>query len=132
LALDAQGNLYGSTTQGGPFNAGTAFELSPFGGGWMYTLINTFVGGGPVATPVLDAAGNVYFACEGCGQAGYDVKFTDNNGVWSSTLLHGFTGGGDGAAYPVGSLVLDASGNIYGMTYDGGTYGAGVIYEITP
>jgi uncharacterized repeat protein (TIGR03803 family) len=132
LATDAHGNLYGSTVQGGQYNAGIAFELSPLGDGWTYSLISTFVAAGPVAPPVFDAAGNLYFACEECGHDGYDVKLTDNNGVWSSTLLHGFGGGGDGATSPVGSLVLDAGGNIYGMTYAGGAYGAGVIYEITP
>lgn len=133
LATDAQGNLYGSTAQGGQSDGGTAFELSPLGGGWTYTLINnTFVSSGPGAPPVFDAAGNIYFTCEDCGRAGYDAKLTDINGTWSSTLLHGFSGGGNGATFPVGSLVLDASGNIYGMTYDGGDYGAGVIYEITP
>lgn len=132
LATDAQGNLYGSTVQGGQSSGGMAFELSPLGGGWIYTPISNFVGGGPEAPPVLDAAGNLYFTCDVCGHAGYDVKLTDNNGSWISTLLHGFTGGGNGATFPVGSLVFDASGNIYGMTYDGGTYGGGVIYEITP
>ena len=131
LAFDAQGNLYGSTAHGGQFDAGVAFEMSPTGGGWAYTLMNDFVTSGPQDSPALDAAGNVYFVCTTCGYSGYDAKFTDNNGVWTWSLLHGFTGGG-GATLPVGTLAFDASGNIYGMTYDGGSTNDGVIYEITP
>jgi len=34
--------------------------------------------------------------------------------------------------YPVGGLVMDASGNLFGATQAGGKYGAGVVFELTP
>jgi uncharacterized repeat protein (TIGR03803 family) len=46
------------------------------------------------------------------------------------TTLHTFTGP-DGAQ-PFSGLVADSSGNLYGVTYFGGAFGAGVVYEITP
>ncbi len=38
--------------------------------------------------------------------------------------------GGTGGNYPVGGVVADASGNLYGVTADGGTYGWGAVYEL--
>src|SRR5205807_5871669 len=63
LALDAGGNLYGTTTAGGAYNAGTVFELVPqAGGGWKEKLLHSFGNGtdGREAYPalVLDSAGN--------------------------------------------------------------------------
>jgi hypothetical protein len=55
-------------------------------------------------------------------------------GQWSETILHGFTGRLDGG-WPVGGVVLDSAGNIYGTTDMGGTGGienGGVIFEVTP
>jgi uncharacterized repeat protein (TIGR03803 family) len=57
-------------------------------------------------------------------------KLTYSRG-WLYTELYDFTGGSDGAG-PVGNLVMDANGNLYGTTSAGGANGAGVIWEITP
>jgi uncharacterized repeat protein (TIGR03803 family) len=46
------------------------------------------------------------------------------------TVLHAFTGT-DGS-HPQSGLVADASGNLYGAGYDGGTYGYGTVIEVTP
>ena len=35
-------------------------------------------------------------------------------------------------AYPIGNLLSDAQGNVFGVTQQGGANGAGVIYEFTP
>jgi uncharacterized repeat protein (TIGR03803 family) len=35
-------------------------------------------------------------------------------------------------AYPVGQLVVDADGNLFGATQTGGKYGAGVVFELSP
>ncbi len=131
LAMDAQGNLYGSTSLGGANNGGTAFELSPSAGGWTYTVMKSFeASSGPTDSPTLDAAGNVYLGCSNCGIAGSAVQLSNVGGVWNSNLLHGFRG--DTGAYPSGSLVLDASGNVYGTTNQGGANNYGVIYQIAP
>ena len=57
-------------------------------------------------------------------------KLTPSNGSWTYTWLHDFTNGSDGGA-PWGSVIFDASGDLYG-TAQGGSLGGGVIWEITP
>ena len=47
------------------------------------------------------------------------------------TLLHKFKESKDGAN-PMGGLVPDNSGNLYGTAYQGGQYGFGTVFEITP
>jgi uncharacterized repeat protein (TIGR03803 family) len=46
-------------------------------------------------------------------------------------VLHDFGNGTDGAS-PQAGLIFDASGNLYGTTYSGGTYGDGTVFELTP
>lgn len=132
LAWDAQGNLYGTTEFGGPLDGGTVFQLAPSGSGWSYTQLAYFAAesGGPTDTPTLDASGNVYVTVYDNDYEGSVVKLTQSNGTWSSTVLHEFQGS-DGS-FPVGSVVLDANGNVYGTTFVGGSDNAGVIFEITP
>jgi len=52
-------------------------------------------------------------------------------GKWAYTVLHEFGIGNDGGV-PEGNLVMDSKGNLYGGTVLGGTYGGGVVFELTP
>ena len=81
----------------------------------------------------LDSAGNVYGAtyADGAYGEGSVFKLTPSNGGWTLTDLHDFTGGNDGGA-PKGAVAVDATGNIYGTATQGGAYGQGVIWKITP
>ena len=140
LVMDKSGNLYGATTSGSA-TGGTIFELTPSNGHWTFTVLHGFTGGywsGPEAALVLDATGNLYGtkACylNGCGDSyGYGAAFklTAGNGGWSYTSLHDFTGGSDGGD-PRGGVILDRNGNVYGTASAGGSYGYGVVWEITP
>jgi len=144
LIFDQAGNLYGSTVYGGTSNNGTIFELSPSGGGWSYTVLYNFGpgviggGGGPQGSLAMDAAGNLYGTTHVSGANGYGsvFKLTKSGSGWTYTALHDFTGGSDGA-YPFGGPAVDANGNVYGTTMNGGTSGlycssCGVVWEITP
>jgi uncharacterized repeat protein (TIGR03803 family) len=144
VALDAAGNLYGMTVQGGDFNGGTVFRLSPVAGGWEHTVLHHFTGGPDGGQPyggvTLDAQGNVYGTTviggsggpcveDGCGTV---FRLTPGPGdTWTHTVIHDFTGGTDGfgAGAPV---VLDRRGNVYGMTPSGGESGFGVVYQLSP
>jgi uncharacterized repeat protein (TIGR03803 family) len=155
LVLDSAGNLYGTTVYFGnvsstcPDGCGTAFELSPRSGGWHFTLLHSFHltdGIGSFASMTLDSAGNLYGISEGgtsenCeGRCGVVFELSPVTGRgWHETVLHNFTGP-DGER-PYGGLVLDASGNLYGATSEGGnlsdcspTYGSGcgVIFKLSP
>jgi uncharacterized repeat protein (TIGR03803 family) len=134
LISDSAGNFYGTTAVGGARNLGTVFELSPSGGGWSYAILYSFTDqGAPQDALVMDAAGNLYGTTYGSasGEYGSVFKLSPSGGGWTYTNLYTFTGGHDGA-HPWGSVALDAAGNLYGTTPQGGAYGAGAVWEITP
>ena len=87
-----------------------------------------------MSTLLFDQAGNLYgttFA-DGANGWGSVFKLTPSMGGWTYTSLHDFTGGSDGG-YPVGNLVFDANGNLYGTASIGGTghWCCGVIFKIS-
>jgi uncharacterized repeat protein (TIGR03803 family) len=144
LVIDAAGNLYGTTVEGGEFGGGTVFELSPDGsGGWTHTVLYSFLGTSDGAQPyggvTLDAQGNLYGTAvvggtggtcpeDGCGVA-YELR--NAGGSWHEHVIHNFQGGNDGYG-PGAGLTFDADGNLYGMTPTGGADGLGVIYQLVP
>jgi len=139
LISDAAGNLFGVTGEGGPNNGGTVYELSPSGEGYTFQVLYAFTGMagfvGPVGILAMDSAGNLYGASgQGPSGHGFVFKLTPSGGRWTFTDLHDFTGA-DGNL-PFDGPTLDASGNLYGTTYYGGTGscsgGCGVIYQMTP
>ena len=134
VAFDRSGNLYGTTLQGGIGGGGTVFELSPSDGGWTFLLPYAFAGReGSFGSIVIDKAGKLYGTTGGDGvhQQGNVFRLTPDGDGWTYTSLHDFTGGNDGGG-PSDTLLLDANGNIYGTTQNGGAYGNGVVFEITP
>ena len=136
VALDALGNLYGTTSVAlGGRGAGTVWELSPSGGGWGFSVLHSFSGPaypGPQATLTIDAAGNIYgtstFTGEGSG-FGEAFKLTSSGGGWTYTSYEfdGIT-----LRNPECSVAVDANGNLYGTSLLGGTDNWGTVWEITP
>lgn len=58
-----------------------------------------------------------------------------SGGTWTETVLYTFRGNptsGPDGAYPAAGLVLDSSGNLYGTTAQGGTYGQGTVFKLAP
>jgi hypothetical protein len=154
LVGDQAGNLYGVSSTDGAGSGGTIFQLSPSAGGWTYNLIYALPNGypqegfcfiavetqgcsGPWGTLLMDPAGNLYGAsyANGAYHSGNVFKLTRSGGSWTYTDLYDFTGGSDGGN-PVGSLILDGDGNLYGTTHGGGSTncfrGCGTVFEITP
>ena len=138
LTFDGAGNLFGTTSCGGPATNGTVFELTPQpGGSWTETVLYTLSGlnsacGGPNTGVVIDAAGDLITASSYSGSSGGEVfELTPSSGGWRYTELHAFEYSSDGA-YPFGNLLLDGNGNIYGTTSEGGEFGAGTVWKITP
>jgi len=135
LIADHSGNLYGTTVHDST-GGGTVFQLSSSGGGWSYNFLYGFTGGidlGPYDSLVMDSAGNLYGTTFGDGRygAGSVFKLTRSSGGWTYSSLHDFTGGNDGGN-PVSTVSFDADGNLYGTASDGGAYGKGVVFKITP
>jgi len=143
VIMDATGNLYGTTPFGGGFcggnerTCGTVFELSPPslpGGNWTQTVLA--VGCNPSGGLVSDQVGNLYGTL-GCRQ-GYVFELsppTKEGQPWIPTALYVFcpfaSRCSDGKG-PVGGVIFDNAGNLYGATQEGGHANKGVVYEISP
>jgi len=144
VTMDAAGNLYGTTLAGGTdfygFGAGVVYKLDPAG---EETVLYNFCtqpgcidGAGPLAGVVLDSAGNLYGTTASGGPSA-----TDDPGVvykvaptGQQTVLYAFVGTTDGNS-PIGGVVLDSAGNLYGTTEAGGPgsswpYGSGVVLKV--
>jgi hypothetical protein len=143
VTLDSSGNVYGTTVYGGNGSCeidacGTAFELTPAGGGtWTESTIHSF---GSATDPGAPEAltfykGNIYGATAGGGtETGNVFELSPaSGGAWNETILASFTYGNDGQNpnSPNGNLVFDASGNIYGLS-QGGSDLSGTVFEPTP
>jgi uncharacterized repeat protein (TIGR03803 family) len=133
LIRDTQGNLYGTTFQGGT-GCGIVFKLDTNGTETvLYSFTGEADGCNPAARLVRDAAGNLY----GTTVVGGGVFELDESGTL--TVLHQFTGGTDGGT-PLGPLLRDAAGDLYGTTSEGGRLlctgghraGCGVVFKLTP
>ncbi len=135
LIQDAQGNLYGTTPGRGNGGYGVVFKLDPSGHETvLYTFTGGADGGSPVAGVIQDAQGNLY----GTTPYGGIATGTDGRGVvfkldpsGHETVLYTFTGGADGI-WPVGGVIQDAQGNLYGTAVEGGTAGHGVVFKVDP
>jgi uncharacterized repeat protein (TIGR03803 family) len=137
VVLDSAGNLYGTTSLGGTYGNGTVFVETRSGNTWTESVIYNFTGGkdgtNPPAGVTLDADGNLYGTTSFGGARGVGVvyKLSHHGSGWKQTVLHTFRGQRDGQ-YPVGGVVLDQAGNVYGTTFDGGVNGGGTVYELSP
>jgi uncharacterized repeat protein (TIGR03803 family) len=127
LIQDAAGNLYG-TTSSGASGFGVVFKLDTAN---HETVLHVFTGPDgaiPHGRLVLDGSGNLYGTTSAGGSSNLGTVFKiDANRVES--VLHNFTGDPDGAN-PYAGLVMDSSGNLYGTTENGGTYGFGTVFKI--
>jgi hypothetical protein len=158
LFMDDDGNLFGTTQQGGHplrgggLRAGVVFEVSPpaeFGAGsWTEKVIHAFTdsdgdGFSPESVPVADASGALYVTaryggnlqdCGGLG-CGLVAKLTKTDELWDETILYEFAGTDGFAPY---TLVLAEDGSIYGTTFIGGImscnngYGCGTVFKLHP
>jgi uncharacterized repeat protein (TIGR03803 family) len=136
LAFDAAGNVYGSSPLGG-LGSGLAFEFVNQTTFWQEKTIsnhfNSTVGSDPAQGMVFDKSGNLY-GTTGGGTSGNGTVFEltpTTSGQWTKTVLYNFQGGSDGAE-PVGQIVLDSAGNLYGSTYQGGASGNGTVWKLSP
>jgi uncharacterized repeat protein (TIGR03803 family) len=131
LTIDATGNFYGTTEDGGPHSFGTIFKFALSGGRLKMTLLYGFpncqLGCYPEGTLALDPQGNLY----GMAQGGTNSCGGFSCGTWKYAVLVNLTET-SGGVLPFYGLTLDSQGNLYGVTSSFGKYGAGTAFEITP
>ena len=106
----------------------------PAMGAVTYTVINTFNGSNgaqPLAGVVFDKLGNLYGTTSmgGLG-AGVVFRLSPNGNGWTETVLYQFGSRTKDGTFPVGKVVLDNKGNIFGTTNRGGAFDAGTIFEL--
>ena len=143
LALDASGNLYGTTSYGGVSGAGVVFKLTPRPGGQVAeTLIHQFSGCNGVECPdgfypfggvAFDASGNLYGATTYgggvgmvCTPPGSNVRvgcgvvyslIPSTKGAWKYRIVHRFPGDAEGGYLTDDRLAVDSNGDIFGTTF---------------
>ncbi len=158
MTIGSNGTFFGTTTGGGQGTCtydgsngcGTIFNLKPTPtrpptplSPWVETVLYRFTGGSDGGNPnvgnlIFDSAGDIYGTTEfgGTNNLGvvYELK-PAGGGNWTETVLYNFAGA-DGST-PLGGLVFDKTGNLYGTTKEGGDMtcnggaGCGVIYELS-
>jgi uncharacterized repeat protein (TIGR03803 family) len=132
LVQGGDGNFYGTTEYGGENGgAGTVFKMTPTG---QLTVLYAFSGGSDGSIPnaglVQGVDGSFYGTTYEGGASGEGTVFKiESSGAL--TTLHSFTGGSDGGTL-WGGVVQAADGNLYGTTQEGGLYGFGTVFQISP
>jgi uncharacterized repeat protein (TIGR03803 family) len=134
LLLDSTGNLYGTTEYGGAHSYGTVFEINTAG---KQTVLHSFCaesdcadGSRPLANLVLDSSKNLYGTTENGGDGGVDGVVFKLTLTGTETVLYTFKGGTDGEE-PVGGLVRDSKGDLYGTTLGAhGLFPSGVAFKL--
>lgn len=130
------------------------FELSPPsqpGGSWTEALLYSFQGWPdgffPASGLVFGSQGELYgtttlggsFACgPGCGAIFQLTPPSQPDGAWTKSDIYQFSG--NNGANPLGNLIVDTSGNLYGTTqyggpsycHVGGDFGCGLVFELSP
>ena len=143
LIFDSKGNLYGTASKGGANNgSGTVFELSPSSGGaWTEKTIYNF---GATTTDgiepaygslIFDGQGNLYGTTLKGGTNGSGMVFElmpGAGGTWTEKILYNFGASTTDAMGPYSGVIFDGAGNLYGTTHNGGAFGYGTVYELTP
>ncbi len=133
LVEDKAGNLYGTTESCGTSGQGTAFKVSKAG---KYKVLHSFAGGSSDgAFPIygnltMDKTGNIYGVTDSGGADGYGVVYKMNK-KGTVTVRYSFAGGSTDGCYPLGTVAVDKTGNLYGTTESCGTGGTGTAWKVS-
>ncbi len=145
VTIGPSGVMYGTASGGGTGNVGTVFKLSQVNSSWVFSPLYEFTRGSDGRTPyggvVVGPNGALYGATDEGGENSYGTVFELRPPAsfcrsvlcyWNETVLYNFTGTPDGE-YPLyENLAFDQAGDIYGTTSEGGMYGYGTTFELTP
>ena len=128
LVQGKDGNLYGTTLQGGARGYGTVFRLTMNGTLTTLTSFNYTNGGYPQAGVIQGADGNLYGTTLQGGLTGFGTVFSlTTNGALTTLYSFGYTNGSS----PAAAVVQGTDGNLYGTTSSGGAGGQGTAFKIT-
>jgi uncharacterized repeat protein (TIGR03803 family) len=135
LVEDANGNLYGTTSNGGNGNFlngvrgyGTVFEWNHTTG--TLTDLVKFAapsGASPAGGLLMDRYGNLFGTTSDDGSYGFGTIFEWIKSTDTLVTLANFNG--SNGVNPNGGLVEDADGNLFRTTFAGGKNGVGTLFE---
>ena len=131
LTQDDEGNLFGTTFEGGAYGNGTVFKINRSGALTTLHSFNYSDGAKPDAGVVLGFDGNFYGVTNygGAWNGGAIFKITPSGTL---TTLYSFC---NVTGCPVGEdptgLIQGSDGNLYGTTTNGGARGGGTVFKIT-
>jgi uncharacterized repeat protein (TIGR03803 family) len=128
---EAGGRLYGMASQGGSSNMGVLFVYDTLKG--LYTKKMDFTGtngNSPRGSLVRASNGKLYGMTNQGGANNFGIIFEYDPATDSFTRKHDFDG--SNGRNPFGDLVQASNGRLYGLTYQGGAYNEGVIFEFNP
>jgi uncharacterized repeat protein (TIGR03803 family) len=135
VAQGSDGNFYGTTSGGGADSAGTIFKLTP--AGQLTTLYNlcsqSDCADGEGASALVQATdGNFYGAMSAGGGNNEGTIFQISSSGTLATLYNFCpkSGCGDGVE-PLGGLIQDTNGTLYGTAFAGGPTGHGSVYSLS-
>jgi uncharacterized repeat protein (TIGR03803 family) len=132
LLVGSDGNLYGTTSDGGTGGNGTVFRLTP---GGVETVIHTFGGtadgANPYAALMEDSQGNFYGTTAAGGANGSGAIFRID-AAGTESLVYSFGASPTDGTSPYGGLIQDAGGNLWGTTTAGGVNGVGTVFSVNP
>jgi uncharacterized repeat protein (TIGR03803 family) len=100
----------------------------------LYSFTGASDGGNPLSNLVI-VGEHLYGTTFVGGAYGAGDVFelsTEGDGTWKEKVLYSFTGGADGANPYYAGVIFDGSGNLYGTTVGGGTFGLGTVFELSP
>jgi uncharacterized repeat protein (TIGR03803 family) len=132
VTLDTEGNLYGTTEDGGLYGAGTVYKLDASGN---ETVLYNFTGGSdgksPEAGVIRGDEGNLYGTtyAEGAHKGGVVFKLAPTG---TFTVVYSFGEAAGDGSLPYSGVVRDSEGNLYGTTSAGGSYFYGTVYKLEP
>jgi uncharacterized repeat protein (TIGR03803 family) len=133
VIADRQGNLYGTTALGGTGHGGTIFKIAPDG---TETTLYSFASGSESFDPwggvILDKQGNLYGTTMFGGELGNSGSVYKLAPDGTFTTLYSFGSGFRDGAQPLGNLVADRKGNLYGTTSTGGLQNCGTVFRVSP
>jgi len=133
VVLDKAGNIYGAAPNGGAYGGGAVFKIDANGvESVLYSFEDPTGGAGPYSDLLVDKRGNLYGTTRGDGDRGLGTVFKlTPAGVM--TVLYSFAGvSGDDLFYPVGGVIADDTGNLYGVTDEYSDISYGGVYRIAP
>ncbi len=150
--VEASGDLFGTTSAGGTTGNGTVYEFSPSGSTYVEKVVYNFGGGTngsmPNSSLVGDSNGVLYGVTQyggscnasssGCGTV---FRLVPSGSKYTEQTIYRFHGPPADGFLPIGKLLVDAGGNLYGTTYAGGSgscalegenLGCGTVFKLAP